>query len=80
MSKAKKNSKSKKATKQGQGKFPRIFIRPTVYDVAAVEVLMERDRCSKTICYRTGLHNYIEFRGLRDQVEKRAHLLNSVGA
>jgi hypothetical protein len=54
--------------------------RPRPIDRAAIEILMDRKRLDKTNVIRLALHHYVDFEGVRNQVETRAHLLSSVGA
>lgn len=73
--------KPAKKSSGDRGKFPKKEIRPTAMDLAALEIVSDNmGGLPHADVWRISLHHFVEFKGLRDQVRKRAHLLDSVGA
>lgn len=74
---------SKKAKKRGagHGRLPLKTIRPTYRDLAALEILSDKmGGLPDADVWRIGLHQLVEFKGLQEQVAKKAHLLETMGA
>lgn len=71
-------AKSNGNKKNGDGgKFPMKHIRPTAFDLAALEVVSQRERMKEAQVWRTSLTRYVEFLGVRDQVEQRAESIEA---
>lgn len=73
----------KKAKKKNvdRGKFAMKYIRPTARDLAALEVVSDKmGGIPEAQVWRVALHHFVEFKGLQEQVAKRAHLLDVAGA
>lgn len=49
--------------------------RPTSADVAALEVLADKLKVQESNVIRLALHRLVDFEGVRDQVARKAHLL-----
>jgi hypothetical protein len=65
-------AKKRKTKNSDGGKFPMKHIRPTAFDLAALEIISQTQRMAEAQVWRTSLTRYVEFLGVREQVEQQA--------
>lgn len=60
-----------KRKSDGQGTFQKKLVRPTAFDLAALDVLTDKLRLPEAGVWRLGLARLVEFENVRGQVEER---------
>ncbi len=64
-------TKKSTAKEQDRGKFPKKHVRPSAFDLAALDVLTVKLQTSEAGVWRMGLARLVDFEGVRQQVEER---------